>query len=252
MRHQIFQIETDDLEGESLRAEITATAGEINSYFEKTLVIFLHDFPYGHRHDHDDFYGAMRDVFEDRGFETLLFDFQGCGDSEGKEEEFTLEAARENFKRVLKWAKRWGYGKFIYVASGTSAALALEESNDRTKIVFLFWPAVDLAAYSRTLFYQADGRTVAAKGKRVGGDLIDQMASYNMGKALKTLPIPILIQYGAEDDIVKTSQIDVIKNGFGASRIDITSYADGQRGLTNPRHRQMVSHHIRAFLDKYA
>jgi hypothetical protein len=252
MKHQKFQIETDDLEGASLLAEITMAREDLSENEEKTLVIFLHDFPYSHSHDHDDFYDEMRQIFAERGLQTLLFDFQSCGDSEGKEEEFNLDTARENFKRVMKWAKRRGYENFMFVASGTAAALALEESDKTTKMVFLFWPAVDLAAYSRDLFYEADGTTVAAKGRRLGGDLLIQMGTYNTHRALKTLNIPVLIQYGAEDDIVKSGQIDTIKKGFKALRLDITSYAEGQRGLPNPRHRQMAAHHTRAFLDKYA
>lgn len=261
MTYQKFQIETDDLEGTSLLAEITipgegaasgAGAGADADSSEKTLVIFLHDFPYSDSHDHDDLYGGLRDIFSERGLHTLLFDFQSCGDSEGREEEFTLDAARENFKRVLKWAKRRGYGQFMFVASGTAAALALEEADKSTKMVFLFWPVADLAGHSRILFYEADGKTVAAKGRRLGGDLLIQMGTYNTHRALKTLNIPILIQYGAEDDILKTSQIDTIKKGFKALRLDITSYAEGKRGLPDPRHRQMAVHHIRAFLDKYA
>ncbi len=252
MKYQKFQIETDDLEGASLRAEITMTPENLTENEEKTLVIFLHDFPYSHSHDHDDFYGALREVFAERGLQTLTFDFQSCGDSEGREEELTLDTARENFKRMLKWAKRRGYSEFMFVASGTAAALALEEADKSTKMVFLFWPVVDLAAHSRILFYEADGKTVAAKGRRLGGDLLIQMGTYNTHKALKTLNIPILIQYGAEDDILKTGQIDTIKKGFKALRLDITSYAEGKRGLPDPRHRQMAAHHTKAFLEKYA
>lgn len=252
MKHQKFQIETDDLEGASLQAEISMPRENLTEDVEHTLVLFLHDFPYSDSHDHDDLYGSLRDLFWERGLHTLLFDFQSCGDSEGREEEFTLEAARENVKRALTWARRRGYSKFIFVASGTAAALALEETDKNTKMVFLFWPVVDLSTHARILFYEADGKTVAAKGRRLGGDLLGQMQSYNPERALKTLNIPILIQYGAEDEIVKTGQIDTIKKGFKALRLDITSYAEGQRGLPDPRHRQMAVHHIRGFLDKYA
>lgn len=252
MKHQKFQIETDDLEGASLQAEIAMPRECLTEDVAKTLVVFLHDFPYSHSHDHNDLYGMLRDLFSERGLHTLLFDFQSCGESEGREEEFTLDAARENIRRVLKWARRQGYEEYIFVASGSAAALALEEAGKNTNSVFLFWPVVDLAAHARTLFYEEDGKTVAAKGRKLGGDLLLQMESYKPESALKTPSSPILIQYGAEDDIVKSGQIDTIRKGYKGPRLDITSYADGQRGLSDPRHRQMLAHHVRAFLDKYA
>ena len=251
MKHQKIQIETDDFEGETLSGEITASDEDLLVEGDGTLVILLHDFPYSHSRDHNNLYGDLRGIFYDHGFQSLIFDFQSCGESEGYEQEFSLETARENIQRVLKWAQRRGFRKFVFVASGASAALALEFADKDTRMVFLFWPAVDLASYAKRIFYDSDGK-VAAKGRKIGGDLLTQMEAYDPATALKSLPVPVLIQYGAQDDVIGPEQIDLIKKGFNALRIDITSYADGGYGLTNPRHRDMIAHHIGQFLQKYA
>jgi hypothetical protein len=249
MKYHKIQIETDDLEGETLLGEITAPSEDLLTEGDRTLVLMLHDFPYSHSHDYNDLYGEIRNILDGHGFHTLMFDFQSCGESEGREEEFTLDAARENLTRVLKWARRRGFTHFIFVASGAAAALALEQSDKTTRMVLLFWPAVDLAAYAKRLFYEEDGTTIIAKGRRIGAGLLAQMASYNRAKALKSLRVPILIQYGTQSG---NEQVELLKQGFNALRLDITSYADGNPGLTDPRHRQMVAHHIGQFLQKYA
>jgi predicted alpha/beta-fold hydrolase len=248
MKYEKVTIDTDDLEGATLAGEISLSEDAYPKEAD-TLVIMLHDFPYSHSRDHDDLYGEIRKIFEDHEFQTLLFDFQSCGNSEGREEEFTLETARENLTRVLKWARRQGFARFVFVASGAAAALALEQSDQSTRMIFLFWPAIDLAAHAKKIFYEEDGKTVAAKGRRIGGDLLSQMASYDRSKIFKSLRVPVLIQYGTEGG---NEQINLLKQGFNALRLDITSYMGAGPGLTDPRHRQMIAHHIGQFLHKYA
>lgn len=251
MRYQKVSIETDDLEGETLAAEISTTDDVQTKEDQTTLVLFLHDFPYAHSHAHNDFYGDLRKQFDDKNFQTLMFDFQSCGESEGREEDFTLEAARENLTRVLKWAKRRGFTDFIFVASGAAAALALEQSDQNTRMLFLFWPAVDLASHAQHLFYEADGLTVTAKGRKIGGGLLEQMKGYDRAKTAKSLKIPVLVQYGAQDPQAQ-AQIGHIKAELDVLRIDITSYADGGSGLPAPHHREMITRHVGQFLQKYA
>jgi len=252
MRLQQVTIDTDDLEGATLMGEITAPDEQSMDDMNSTLVIMMHDFPYSHSCDHDGLFQHLRGIFDQYGLQTLTFDFESCGESEGLEEDFTLESARENLERTIRWAKRRGFEKYIFVACGAAAALALEQTDKSTRLAFLFWPAVDLAAYAGRLFYQGNDKTIVAKGRRIAGDLVTQMKVYDTSAIMKSLKLPILIQYGAQDDIVGVDQIDIIKSGFNALRIDITSYGDGGYGLTDPRHRKMMEHHISQFLHKYA
>lgn len=243
---------------EKLEIDIGSGAGKLSgvlstpddeSFFDvrHTLVVMMHDIPYSHARDHDDLFGFLRDLFDDHGYSTCVFDFESCGDSDGREEAFSLDHARENLKSVISWAQNHRFNRFIFVACGAASALCLDAAEPQsTKAVFLFWPVIDLAAHARRIFYEGD--QTYAKGRKIGQDLIRQMQAFDPRSVLKKLWVPVLIQYGASDD----TDTEQIKTGLAALRIDVTSYADGGPGLTDPRHRSMIAHHVSAFLKKYA
>ena len=249
MKQQAVTIELHN--GNKLYAVMSSPDERLVENLDKTLVVMLHDIPYGDYREHEDLFSHVRGVFDDYGYQTLMFDFESCGESDGKPESFDLETARQNLREILVWAQMRGFEKFIFVACGVGAAFALEFTNDKVPMVFLFWPVVDLALHAQGLFY--DGlNEVIARGRKIGAKLVEQMENYDPKRAMKTLKIPILIQYGAEDEDVSLSHTDYIKNNFKALRIDVTSYQDGTSGLTDPRHRAMIAHHIGAFSDKYS
>ncbi len=237
--------------GNKLYAVTSSPDESLLADHEKILVVMIHDIPYGHYREHEDVFSHVRTVFDEYGYQTLMFDFESCGESDGKQEELSLESVRQNLREVLMWAQKRGFEKFIFVASGTGAAIALEFVNDKVAMVFLFWPVVDIATHAKALLY--DGlNEIIAKGRKLGPELIAQMENYDPKRAMKSIKIPILIQYGAQDEEVSPEHTDFIKANFNALRIDVTSYQDGKQGLTNPRHRGMMVHHISAFLDKYS
>jgi len=59
-----------------------------------TLVIMAHGFPGGHKEAHEDLFGDLEFLFNQFGYQTLRFDFRGCGNSEG-------------MKMTLPWPARW-------------------------------------------------------------------------------------------------------------------------------------------------
>lgn len=248
MKTQIVKIPSGKSEIE-LSGVLSAPDEKALDDFKQTLVIMTHDIPFSHSLDHDNLYPFLRTIFDDHGLQTLMFDFESCGDSDGNEEDFTLQAARNDLQSVLKWAKDKGFEHFIFVAAGVSAALCLEITDKTTRAVFLFWPVVDIAAYAARMFAEGS-RSIA--GRIISPAMISDMNAYVPTQAMKSLKLPILIQYGANDDAVSAEQIELIKAHFNALRIDITSYTDGGHGLLDPKHRKMASHHIRQFLHKYA
>jgi len=234
-----------------LSGEMASATGYIDMNAVGTLVIMAHDIPFSHSRDHGDLFGWMRALLAEHGYTSLLFDFQSCGDSEGREESLNLDTARENLQRVIAWAKAAGYERFIFVGCGTTSALTLELTGENTKMVILFWPAVDLASHAQKILYE-DGKVSASKGRKISGDLVAQMAAYDPAPLMKSLKVPVSIHYGDQDEAASPDQIEFIKKNFNALRIDITSYLDGGAGLTDPRHRKMMAHHIGAYLQKYA
>ncbi len=242
MRTQAVKIQNGN-DADELSAVLSMPDGYIAKENRQTLIILAHDIPFGHSHDHDNLYPFLRTVFDDRGLQTLMFDFESCGGSNGDKENFTLDVARRNLQAVLTWAGQHGFNRFIFVGAGITAAICLELTDKTTKSVFLFWPVVDIAAYAKRL---------TDKNVKIHDAMFAQMNAYNPEQAMKSLKVPVLIQYGANDDVVGIEQIETIKTRFNALRIDITSYMDGGHGLLDPKHRKMMGHHIGQFLHKYA
>lgn len=239
MKAQELEIPTG-AEGVFLSAVLSLPDEKLTGENVKTLVVMAHDIPFSHSKDHNNLYPFLRTLFDDHQLQTLMFDFEGCGASGGQVSEFSLDTARRNFNLILDWARDKGFAHFMLVGAGITAALCLEAMDKDTKAGFLFWPVVDLASYAKQ---------VKGFSKR----FVEQMVSYKPDTAFKSLKVPILIQYGAgEGDSPESAQVDLIKSKFNALRLDITSYAGGGVGLTAPRHRKMIAHHVDQFLHKYA
>lgn len=236
--------------GAQLVGILTAPDEQSTGEYNKTLVIFLHDLPDSNKDDHNGFYGYLCNVFDEHGLQTLTFDFEGFGESDGERETFTLETAEENMKAVLEWAYLRGFEKFQFVACGCAAALALKICGKTTNALFFFWPVVDLALHARKLT-EAGNDNIHQRG-RERPDLLESMKQFNPQKIMREIRAPVLIQYGAKDRFMDFEQTETIRRSLKAPRIEITSYDDGDYGLPDPRHRKMAGKHIGLFLEKYA
>jgi dienelactone hydrolase len=222
---------------------------------DSMLVIFMHGFP-GHKDDLHYFMSMMANLFGEHGFYTFQFDFRGCGQSEGREEDFTLTRARQDLDLVRDWAHKQGFKKFIYVAEGLAAHTAMSSMLDDVQAMVMFSPILDGAAYARYLL-QAEPDTSTSdqggyhlvQGHRIGEKLLFELMS--AGRPTDTLPMPILAHYGTEDGRMSPVHLDQLKSCLTASRIEITSYQGGAHGFPDPKHRQMLAVHIGQFLKKY-
>lgn len=255
MKIQQVDIPTGE-DGYELSGYLSAPDEALSAEMKSTLVVMVHDIPFGHIRQHNDLFGYLRNTFDEFGLNTLCFDFQSCGDSDGEEEDFTLDTARANLKDVLRWGKMRGFQTFMFVAAGAGAVPILEAASETTRAIFLFWPVVDLSSHGQRLFGTAETsitlNDIAMEGRTIGSGFVESLQNYDLRTITKSLRVPILIQYGAQDEQGGSGHIDIIKDRFNALRIDITSYGDGGPGLTDPRHRKMIAHHTAQFLHKYA
>jgi len=55
----------------------------------------------------------MADELGRLGYNTLLFDFAGCGESEGMWEDITLSSHMEDLGSIVDWCEKQGFSKFI-------------------------------------------------------------------------------------------------------------------------------------------
>ena len=225
---------------------------------DKILIMMLHGFPGVDKKAHQDLFGDLEFLFTSSGFHTLRFDFRCCGSSEGLQEDFTLKKAMVDIDTVLDWAQKQGFEEIIYVAEGLGAAICLPKINDQTKLAFFFWPILDLPGFAQEKFSKLDLSTdtkhtahIHFNNSRVGLPLIEEMKTAKLGKNMEDIKIPLLVQYGSDDDMVADNQIEYLRNNLKAPRMDITSYQNGKHGLTDERERKMIFYHIGQFLTKY-
>lgn len=222
----------------------------------KTLVLMVHDFP-GHKSSYDNFFGDVEEALTQAGHDTLRFDFRGCGESDGQEENFSLVSAGDDFNSVLHWCRREGYSQFIMVGAGVGAAVAALNIDLAVKAFIMLWPVLEPKLYFKSYIAKA---LMAEGGKpyaeidshRVGVEFIKELKDLDLVSNLKEIYCPTLIMQGSEDEIVPAVQLDLARGFIPARRIEITVFHDGAHGLPLPSHRKAMLYHIRQFVQKYA
>lgn len=213
---------------------------------ERTLVIMVHGFP-GEKNSHNDIFGGLERVLMESGLHSVRFDFRGCGASDGRSENFTLNTACDDLHVILKWAKKQGYKRLAYIAEGLGVSAALLNLPPNLAFMILLWPVLD----PKPLFEQAlaEDKDAAMQGISLG--LIDSLQNADTSGGLIKLNVPLLILHGAKDKQVPISQLDVLRKHFRGPRAEITTFEDGEHGLLATAHRQMVFHHARLFASRY-
>lgn len=226
---------------------------------ERTLVIMIHDFPASHKTFHHDLYGEIEYQLIQRGFDTIRFDFRGCGESTGKSGDITFQTLRQDLKAVYSWADEKGYHRLVVIGEGLGAALAvMEQPPELTAMVFL-WPLV--SARGSALGTVIDGMATAQDDKsyvmynnvRTGKGFLKQLAAADLTGYIAKIKVPLLIQHGLKDEIVPPAQLDFFREHATESpRVEIMTYESGGHGLARRNERKALYDQILQFLQKYA
>ncbi len=224
---------------------------------DSLLILMAHGFP-GDKNGHEKLYLDLEFLLRDKGFHTLRFDFRGCGESEGREEEFTFSSACEDFKAVLRWAKEKNYTRFVYIGEGLGATVTLMNGNTDVTCYILLWPVMDPAQDIR-LNFGVDTLDEGAKRNgytvhydhRIGLPFLKEMAKLNIALTLKDIKAPVLVMHGARDAVVPIEQLEILRTHIGSRRVEITSFHDGSHGLPSLTHRKTLYYHVKQFIEKY-
>lgn len=222
----------------------------------KTLVVMIHGFP-GHKAARNDVFGELEFHLAKDDFHTLRFDFRGCGESEGKSEDFTLKTAVEDMASVLSWARSFGYERFFYIGEGLGATIALLSLNASVRGAVLLWPVLDPRLTGMKDLMAAAGdkerEFVIWRDTKIGLPFIKEIKSFNPMRKLRNLKVPLLIQQGDADEEVSPRQMEMLRrHARSARRIEMTTYEGGGHGLSGLNERQTMIYHVRQFLKRYA
>lgn len=227
--------------------------------WDSLLVIMMHGFP-GNRDCHGKIFHDLEFLLRDKGYHTLRFDFRGCGDSGGREEDFTLGTAGEDLRTVTGWAKENGYRRFVTVGEGLGACVPLLHMEAEVACAVMLWPLIDLPVIARTAFKidRIEPENAAAgyavqDGHRIGLGLVHELLYTDMKPHLDKIACPVLVMHGVADEISPIDQIDLLREGAeNCPRVEITSFQDGVHGLPQLNHRKVMYFHITQFIEKYS
>lgn len=251
------KIQIDAGNEQSITALLSIPDYESIDRLKRTLVIMSHGFP-GHKSHQGDLYGSIEFLLADRGYHTIRYDYRGCGESDGKEENFTIGSANEDFQTIVYWAKTKGYKRFIYIGEGLGASVSIMNIDIDVAALVLFWPVLDLDLYRKSALKishikedELEKGYVEHNNRRIGVSLLKELKKIDITYAIQDVRIPTLIMHGVQDEDIPISQLDLARSQMNAKRIEITSFQDGKAGLNSPNHRKSVMFQLQQFIEKY-
>ncbi len=224
---------------------------------EHLLIVMVHGFP-GNKDAHENVFKDFNHLISDKGYHTLCFDFRGCGESDGRQEDFTLESASEDFQNILGWAKDHDYTRFIFVCEGLGAPLTFMNAPEDALCFITLWPMLDLPRFAENTFKSKNIEDEWKKAgyalignDRIGIPFIEELEKTEITGVISKMNRPILVMHGAQDEVSPIDQLDIIRRHTNARRVEITSFHDGTHGLPQVNHRKTMFYHIMQFIEKY-
>ncbi|MCC6599007.1 MAG: alpha/beta hydrolase [Alphaproteobacteria bacterium] len=242
-----------------IQATHSRPSEDSSAEWDSLLVVMVHDFPGDRNAKHNTFHD-LEFLLRAKGYHSLRFDFRGCGDSGGAEEEFTLELAGEDYQSVMGWAHENGYRRFVLVGEGLGASIALLNMSNAVSCAVMLWPKIDLPLIAQTAFKvesagpQAEmAGHIALDGHRIGYDLINELCTIDIKEPLEKTQCAVLAMHGVMDDISPIDQLDLLReHAYNLQRLEITSFQDGVHALPQLNHRKAMYFHITQFIEKYS
>ncbi len=166
---------------------------------------------------------AMGEELAAIGFSTLLFDFAGCGDSEGNWEDLTLTGQIEDLAAVVEWCRCEGFNRIILTGRSFGGSTVLGyAARDKAISAVCTWAAV--ARPDRLFLRFAEGRLdgpadelIVIEGEEgtlelKRGFFLD-LAKHNLLECAAAIsPRSLLVIHGSADESVPPEDAERIYN----------------------------------------
>ena len=228
---------------------------------QKPLVIMMHDFPeHSDMHALDSMFGVFADRLKKDGFPTLRFDFRGCGQSDGRQQDFCFETAIEDFQTILRWVKnRHGHDRVAVIATGLNACV-LAQAYDKNMMaaIVLLWPVfvpmdTPLNAINslENRKFMGENDYVPIGQNKIGFLLANEIRNLDVTPLLPQIKTFTQVQQGTADDYTPYKSTDVIKKHLSGLK-DFGVFEDGEQYLEDPGMRKQMIDNTMYFLNKYA
>jgi pimeloyl-ACP methyl ester carboxylesterase len=224
----------------------------------RKLVVMIHGFP-GDAASHNNLYGDLEFILNDKGFHTLRFDFLCCGESAGNTKDFTLSTAKQTLDVIKAWAQDHHYEEFIFISDGFGSLIALLNMEINVTCQVLLWPGLNPQYLAKHIFKideitETDRKFgyITHGDHHIGIQFIDQLNKLNLANYFRDITMPVLIMHGSADEIFPIEHLNIIRQRASSKRIEITTFHDAAHGLPELKHRKSMFFHILQFLEKFA
>lgn len=226
----------------------------------KPLIVMLHGFPGGHKSGCDDLFGELEYRFEGMGYPSIRFDFRGCGESSGTEEDFSIASARADLSAVLQWAQHdAGHRHFVLLGESCGATVAILGFDPKIiEGMILLWPAITLRETDLREILHQDIRPEKSKkgvlyrlfhGRKLGMPFVEEIETLDLTDALKAITIPAILQHGAADEEVPLEQAYFARDNM-PGLVDLAIFEGGGHGLRAANMREHLYVNISHYLTR--
>jgi len=182
---------------------------------------------------------AMAEELGLRGYATLLFDFSGCGDSEGDFADVTLTRHIGDAKCSVDYCRELGFSRVITVGRsfGGTAVICLGRAGGAVAGVCTWSAPGTLREIFTRLRVQAIGEDIDMirlseedNALRIKKSFITDLDRYDVfSRAALIAPSPLLVIHGGDDQVVPVENARSIYNAAGEpKRMQIIPEADHQ------------------------
>jgi len=151
--------------------------------------------------------------FNERGFNTVVFDFRGNGESSREFQEATLTSRIEDLNAVIDY---FGPEKcFVYGTSfGAKVALHTAVENDQIDVLVTKAPVTYNQIMDKFRKIVEEQGEAEFYDKKFGQKFFDDLDSYSFEKVIEKLEVPTAIFHGSDDTTVHLeNSIEALK-GF--------------------------------------
>ncbi|MDH5721747.1 MAG: hypothetical protein OEY94_00280 [Alphaproteobacteria bacterium] len=211
---------------------------------KRTLIIMCHNFP-GNCDGKEGILTHIEKTALRKGLFSLRFDFSYCGNSDGKEQDFTLDKAIADLKTMIAWSKKQGFQHVGLFSEGLGSFISVIVGDKYVDFNVMVYPFMNIDEAYSPLNIDENQQYICNK-------FIQACPHYDIERFLENFKKPCLIFYGTKDTNLSSPHINLIREALGSHRIDITNIKNGSFGLLEPTSRKAINVNLGVFLEKYA
>lgn len=164
---------------------------------------------------------AMGNELATLGFSTLLFDFSGCGESEGEWEDLTLSGQVDDLSAVIRWCRENSFNRIILMGRSFGGTTVLLYAGEDTKIdAVCTWAAVARPAllfnpYLKDNLNGTGNELITIRGSEgevaLKKNFFHDLTRHDLlASAGKIAPRGLLIIHGSDDETVPVADARMI------------------------------------------